>query len=73
MKTITQDPKDYQAGDLVTWMLLGNLPHIGIVVNLLSKETKHPMIVHNIGSGPKLQDVLFAFTITGLYRFEPTL
>jgi uncharacterized protein YijF (DUF1287 family) len=71
VKTMTEDPKDYQAGDLVTWMLPGNLPHIGIVVNQLSQESKHPMIVHNIGTGPKLQDVLFAFPITGHYRFEP--
>lgn len=27
----TSDPKDYLAGDLVTWMLPGKLPHIGIV------------------------------------------
>lgn len=71
IKSNSQDPKDYQAGDLVTWMLPGNLPHIGIVVNQISTETMHPMIVHNIGSGPKLQDRLFAYQITGHYRFEP--
>jgi uncharacterized protein YijF (DUF1287 family) len=73
VKTISNDPKDYQAGDLVTWMLPGNLPHIGIIVNQLSQESGHPMIVHNIGAGPKLQDVLFAYPITGHYRFEAPL
>jgi hypothetical protein len=27
------------------------------------------MIVHNIGSGPKLEDVLFSWKITGHYRY----
>jgi uncharacterized protein YijF (DUF1287 family) len=73
IKSNSQNPKDYQAGDLVTWMLPGNLPHIGIVVDQLSAQTQHPMIVHNMGLGPKLQDILFAFPISGHYRFEPPL
>lgn len=28
---ITKNPDDYLPGDIVTWMLKGNLPHIGIV------------------------------------------
>ncbi len=27
------------------------------------------MIVHNIGHGPKMEDVLFAWKITGHYRY----
>jgi len=27
------------------------------------------MIVHNIGAGPKLEDVLFDWKITGHYRY----
>jgi uncharacterized protein YijF (DUF1287 family) len=58
----------YQPGDLVTWMLPGNLPHIGIVTGERSPAGT-PLIVHNIGRGPQIEDVLFAFPITGHYRY----
>lgn len=61
---------DYRPGDLVTWMLPGNLPHIGIVTHLRAPDTGRPMIVHNIGLGPKLEDTLFDYPITGHYRFR---
>lgn len=67
---VTHNPKDYQPGDLVTWMLDNNLPHIGIVVNRHSKDGKRPLVVHNIGAGPMLEDRLFAFKITGHYRYS---
>jgi uncharacterized protein YijF (DUF1287 family) len=60
---------DYRAGDLVTWMLPGNLPHIGIVVDRKSEDGERPLIVHNIGAGPHMEDVLFNYPITGRYRF----
>ena len=66
---ITDNPKDYRAGDLVTWVIPGNLPHIGIVVEEKSNDGKRPLIVHNIGKGPELEDILFDFTITGHYRY----
>jgi hypothetical protein len=66
---VTHNPKDYQAGELVTWMLPNNLPHIGIVVDQRSDDGKRPLIVHNIGAGPKLEDRLFEFKITGHYRY----
>ncbi len=62
---------DYRPGDLVTWMLPGNLPHIGIVTNKRRRLTGRPMIVHNIGRGPMLEDMLFDYPITGHYRFLP--
>jgi len=68
---ISNNFSSYKAGDLVTWMLPGNLPHIGIVTNRKSKSTGNPMIVHNIGAGPKLEDMLFSYKITGHYRYEP--
>jgi len=64
----SRDPGDYQPGDLVTWMLPGNLPHIGIVVERRSSAEGRPMIVHNVGRGPRLEDVLFEHPITGHYR-----
>ena len=66
---VTQNPKDYQPGDLVTWMLPNNLPHIGIVLDRRSEDGKRPLIAHNIGAGPKLEDRLFEFKITGHYRY----
>jgi len=61
--------EDYSPGDLVTWDLGGNVPHIGIVVNVKSTESGRPLIVHNIGQGPKMEDVLFSWKITGHYRY----
>ena len=68
---ISQTPSDYKPGDLVTWMLPGNLPHIGIVTDKLAANTGNPKIVHNIGAGPRLDDMLFDYRITGHYRYEP--
>lgn len=66
---ITQDPSDYLPGDLVTWDLGGGVPHIGIVVDEKSAQGGRHLIVHNIGQGPKREDVLFAWKITGHYRY----
>lgn len=60
---------DFKAGDLVTWVLPGNLPHIGIVIDRVSADGHRRLVVHNIGSGPKAEDVLFSYPITGHYRY----
>lgn len=71
---ITTRADDYSPGDIVTWDLGGDVPHIGLVVNVKSAESGRPLIVHNIGSGPKMEDVLFNWKITGHYRyFGPAL
>ena len=61
-------PDAYRPGDLVTWMLPGNLPHIGIVIDRRSRADV-PLVVHNIGRGPEIEDILFRYTITGHYRY----
>lgn len=66
----SQAPADYVPGDLVTWDLGGGIPHIGIVVSRRSPDGKRLMVVHNIGAGPRLEDVLFAWKITGHYRYD---
>ena len=66
---ILLQPEDYQSGDLVTWMLAGNLPHIGLVSDKRSADGLRPLIIHNIGAGPQEEDVLFAYKITGHYRY----
>ena len=68
---ITDDPKDYLPGDIVSWRLAGGLPHIGIVSDKKSAKSDNYMIVHNIGLGPKLEDVLFDYRIVGHYRYLP--
>ena len=68
---ITRDPDDYRPGDLVTWMLPGNLPHIGIVSDKRSADDSRFLIIHNIGRGPKIADFLFGAEITGHYQFKP--
>ena len=62
---------DYRPGELVTWKLGGRIPHIGIVTDELSADGERPLIVHNIGAGPNLEDMLFDHEVTGRYRFEP--
>jgi uncharacterized protein YijF (DUF1287 family) len=60
---------DYGPGDLVTWDLGGGVPHIGIVVGHKSVPDGRFMVVHNIGQGPRMEDVLFQWKITGHYRY----
>ncbi len=68
---VTRDPGQYRAGDLVTWLLPGNLPHIGIVSDRFAPGTSRPLVIHNIGRGPREDDSLFAYPITGHYRYRP--
>jgi uncharacterized protein YijF (DUF1287 family) len=67
--SISARSEDYSAGDLVTWDLGGNVPHIGIVVNRKAAQTGRYLVVHNIGRGPQMEDVLFSWKITGHYRY----
>lgn len=66
---VTDDGLDYLPGDLVTFTVAGSLPHIGIVSTELTPDGKRPLMVHNIGEGPKLEDMLFTLPITGHYRY----
>ena len=61
--------EDYSPGDLVTWDLGGGVPHIGIVVDKKSPSSGGFMLVHNIGQGPRMEDVLFNWKITGHFRY----
>lgn len=67
--SISSHREDYSAGDLVTWDLGGNVPHIGIVVDRKSERIGRYLVVHNIGRGPQMEDVLFNWKITGHYRY----
>lgn len=65
---VSTHPENFLPGDLVTWILPGNLPHIGIV-SAQRAANGRPLIVHNIGRGPVLDDMLFDFELTGHYRY----
>ena len=66
---ISSNATDFQPGDIVAWELTNGIDHIGIVTNMLSDSEDRYLIVHNIGAGTRLEDVLFAWTIKGHYRF----
>lgn len=51
-------------------LIYASRPHIGIVSDRLSRDGKRPLVIHNIGAGTRLDDILFRFQITGRYRFE---
>jgi len=69
---ISDNPNDYQPGDIVTWDWPGSSPwHIGIVSDKKSEKTGIPLMIHNMGRGPQITDALFKERITGHYRFFP--
>ena len=63
------DASIYAPGDIVTWRLPSGVPHIGIVS--AQRRGGRPLILHNIGAGTQLEDMLFDYTVTGRYRYEP--
>ena len=69
---LTNNPQDYRPGDLVTWNLGSGITHIGIVVDQKSPVSGRNLIVHNIGAGPQMEDVLFSWKIIGHYRYSGT-
>ena len=59
---------DFRPGDIVSWRLPGNQPHIGIVSDRTGDDGTDPLILHNIGGGAQEEDMLHSFPITGHYR-----
>jgi len=66
---ISDDADDYQPGDIVAWELSSGVDHIGIVTNMMSDSDGRLLIVHNIGAGTRIEDVLLDWTIKGHYRY----
>lgn len=69
MKVISRNPNDYHPGDIVCWNLGGAITHIGIVIDQKSSDGNRNLIVHNIGSGQVIEDILFDFKIIGHYSY----
>lgn len=68
--SISKNASDYKTGEMVTWMIGGKMPHIGIVTHLKSLDGKRPLIVHNVGGGQVLEDCLFNYEIVGHFKFK---
>lgn len=68
---ISKNPDDYKPGDIVTSVRSDGVTHIVIVTGRRSWDGKRPLVVHNEGFGPKLDDALFRNRITGHYRYIP--
>lgn len=58
----------YRPGDIVAWDLGSGVLHIGIVSDKASGRA--PLIIHNIGSGTKEEDILFKYRVIGHYRLK---
>jgi len=63
-----RDPAGYAPGDVVTWKLPRGLSHIGIVTGRMANSGR-PLVVHNIGAGPKAKDILHKWRMTGHFRY----
>jgi uncharacterized protein len=65
---IASDASSWRPGDIMTCLVGGNLPHIGIISDKKTL-TGRPLVIHNIGRGTKEEDILFAFKLTGHFRW----
>lgn len=71
---VTDFVEEFQPGDIVTYRRpegRGSQTHIAIVSDVIAPSGR-PMVVHNRGWGPQLEDALFANGMTGHYRFANT-
>jgi len=66
-----QAPQSYRPGDIVAWDLGRGILHIGIVSD--KDGPRGPLIIHNIGSGTKEEDILFRYRVLGHYRVKEPL
>lgn len=66
---VTRRGADYLPGDIITWRLSSGVPHIGVVSDVKVRGTDRHLVVHNIGMGAQIEDVLFAYDLTGHYRY----
>lgn len=65
----SDDSKSWRPGDIVTSLVGGNLPHIGIISDRRTLFGR-PYVIHNIGRGTREEDVLFDHKLTGRYRWK---
>ncbi len=51
--------------------IAGKPHHIGISSSHRSSISGRPLVVHNIGAGANLDDMLFLYQMSGHYRYVP--
>jgi len=56
-------------GDVVSWRI--PVPHIGVVSTRRDPGSERPLMVHNIGAGSQLEDVLLSWPVQGWFRYRP--
>lgn len=69
---VSEFGEDYAPGDIVTYdrpQNAGSRYHIAVVSDVIG-PSGDPMIIHNRGWGPQLEDSLFVDRITGHYRYR---
>lgn len=66
---VARDAARFQPGDLVTCTVPPNLPHV-MVVSDKKSAAGVPLVIHNIGSGAREEDVLFRYPLTGHFRWK---
>lgn len=68
--SLSQNGEEYKPGDVISWDLNGKgLTHIGVVSNIWNTKNNRYLVIHNIGGGTELEDVLFEWKMTGHYRY----
>jgi uncharacterized protein YijF (DUF1287 family) len=65
---VSKKASDYLPGDVVAWELDNHLLHIGLVTDAVADSTQNYLVVHNIGAGAKIEDVLMSWKVIGHYR-----
>jgi len=68
--SLDNDPLEYLPGDIVCWDLGSGILHIGVVSSRRTRDADRYMVVHNIGAGQVMEDVLFSNKIIGHYRYK---
>jgi len=66
-QAFSKKPEAYLPGDIVTSIIGGKLAHCGIVSD--RKKGNRPLLIHNVGRGTREEDRIFAWPITGHYRW----
>ena len=67
---VTSDPANYRPGDVVTWRLPDGAAAHGDRLDAQDPTAGIPLIAHNIGAGPRVEDMLFALDIHGHFRWH---
>jgi len=66
---LSRESRNFLSGDIVAWRLPNGSPHIGIISNIQVMGKDRYLVVHNIGFGTKLEDILFEYKMIGHYRY----